>query len=87
MKILTPIKNAPIGRNQHMSISHRRDNPFIMAVIARHNRWSFSLQPIKPGYLFISGAIVRENGKVLYWLKPKAEPVCHLNKKGRIIKQ
>ena len=30
-----PIKSAPIG---HMSISHRRDNPFIMAVSARHKR-------------------------------------------------
>ena len=33
-----PITNAPIGRNRHMSISHRRDNPFIMAVIARYIR-------------------------------------------------
>ena len=33
-----PITSAPIGRNRHMSISHRRDNPFIMAVIARHRR-------------------------------------------------
>ena len=33
-----PITSAPIGRNQHMLISHRRDNPFIMAVIARHIR-------------------------------------------------
>ena len=33
-----PITSAPIGRNRHMSISHRRDNPFIMAVIARHTR-------------------------------------------------
>ena len=31
-----PITSAPIGRNRHMSISHRRYNPFIMAVIARH---------------------------------------------------
>ena len=30
------ITSASIGRNQHMPISHRRDNPFIMAVIARH---------------------------------------------------
>ena len=36
MKVLMPITSAPIGRNRHMSISHRRDNPFIMAVIARH---------------------------------------------------
>ena len=33
-----PITNAPIGQNRHLSISHRRDNPFIMAVIARHSR-------------------------------------------------
>ena len=33
-----PITSAPIGRNRHMSISHRRDNPFIMAVIARYIR-------------------------------------------------
>ena len=31
-----PITSAPIGRNRHMSISHRRDNPFIMVVIAHH---------------------------------------------------
>ena len=36
MKVLMPITSAPIGRNRHMSISHRRDNPFIMAVIARY---------------------------------------------------
>ena len=33
-----PIRSAPIGRNRHMSISHRRDNPFIMEVTARHIR-------------------------------------------------
>ena len=33
-----PITSAPIGQNRHMSISHRRDNPFIMAVIASHKR-------------------------------------------------
>ena len=31
-----PITSAPTGRNRHMSISHRRDNPFIMAGTARH---------------------------------------------------
>ena len=36
MKLLMPITSAPIGRNRHMSISHRRDKPFIMAVIARY---------------------------------------------------
>ena len=43
MKVLMPITSAPIGRSRHMSISHRRNNPFIMAVIARHssdNLWS-----------------------------------------------
>ena len=37
-----PITSAPIGRNWHMSISHRRDKPFIimiMAVIARYRQW------------------------------------------------
>ena len=38
MKVLMPITSAPIGRDRHMSISHRRDNPFIMAVIAHHIR-------------------------------------------------
>ena len=38
MKLLMPITSAPIGRNRHMSISHRRDKPFIMAVIARYTR-------------------------------------------------
>ena len=38
MKLLMPITRAPIGRNRHMSISHRRDKPFIMAVIARYRR-------------------------------------------------
>ena len=33
-----PITSARIGRNRHMSISHRRDKPFIMAVIARYTR-------------------------------------------------
>ena len=36
MKVFMPITSAPIERNRHMSISHRRDNPFIVAVIARH---------------------------------------------------
>ena len=30
------ITSAPIGQNRPMSISHRRDKPFIMAVIARY---------------------------------------------------
>ena len=35
-----PITSAPIGRNRHMSISQRRDKPFIMAVIARYrHQW------------------------------------------------
>ena len=34
MKLLMPITSAPIGRNRHMSISHRRDKPLIMAMIA-----------------------------------------------------
>ena len=38
MKLLTPITSAPIGRKRHMSISHHRDKPFIMAVIARYRR-------------------------------------------------
>ena len=36
-----PITSAPIGRN--MSISHRRDKPFIMAVIARYRRQTHCL--------------------------------------------
>ena len=40
MKLLMPITSAPIGRNRHMSISHCRDKPFIMAVIARYKRSS-----------------------------------------------
>ena len=38
MKLLMLITSSPIGRNRHMSISHRRDKPFIMAVIARYTR-------------------------------------------------
>ena len=29
-----PIISAPIGRNRHMSISHRRDKPFIISSVA-----------------------------------------------------
>ena len=48
-----PITSAPIGRNRHMSISHRRDKPFIMAVIARYIRAPtnrFAQSPI-PNYM------------------------------------
>ena len=38
MKLLMSITSAPTGRNRPMSISHRRDKPFIMAVIARYRR-------------------------------------------------
>ena len=44
MKVLIPITSAPIGRSRHMSISHRRDKPFIMAVIARHKRQQLQLR-------------------------------------------
>ena len=38
------ITSAPIGRNRHMSISHRRDNPIIMAVIERYKRRRYRVE-------------------------------------------
>ena len=43
MKLLMPITSAPIRRNRHISISHRRDKPFIMAVIARYKRAGYGI--------------------------------------------
>ena len=72
MKLLMPITSAPIGQNWHMSISHRRDKPFIMAVIARYRRSCIVLTcPVFP----LHGAFC-----AITWRRTRPETVVPLNK-------